>query len=632
MTSSNCAPALPSDPIGKVRAAIVDWAPLYAALEAQRPGADGWVAAKCPFHEDRTPSFSFNRQHGGFKCHTGCGEGSAFDYVMKREEVSLMEAVHRIESLFGVAHSDSAAQGEATYEYPDEGGKPLYRVVRKYDVARCRKTYHQCKPDGCGGWIWNVKGVRRVLYRLPDLIARADETVFVVEGEKCADRLHREGRLATTAPGGAEAAWLPDFSTTLKDRVVVVLPDNDKLGHAHGEKVARALNGVAASVRVVALPDLPDKGDIVDWLDAGHTPADLDALVSETPTWEADDERVEGSALPLPVLDGATFLTQDFGVASYVVDRIIPTGSCGFLVGPPKTFKSWSGLDLLFAVATGTRWLGYATGDPADVLLIDAESIPQRLQERIRLVAQARGANAEAMRRFKVLSPGRVLLSDPEQMRRFADTLVALRPTLAIIDCFARFHALDENSAKDMSPLLGNMRDAANAAGSALLVVHHCGKSNTGGKSGGHLLRGSSDLHGWYDYAAFVERKGDTATVSFECRYGEAPDPVEAMLRIDDHGAQFLLNGPAPSIAERMAALIANSPDGCTGKELADQLKISHEKARELIAKLTADGVVTVTDEKRKRTGRSAGVIRLCQSHEMCGSPSISPSFLEGTL
>ena len=68
-------------------------------------------------------------------------------------------------------------------------------------------------PTSSGGWAWNVKGVRRVLYRLPELLARPDETVYVVEGEKDADRLASLGLLATTNSGGA-GKWQDQYAET----------------------------------------------------------------------------------------------------------------------------------------------------------------------------------------------------------------------------------------------------------------------------------------------------------------------------------------------------------------------------------------------------------------------------------
>src|SRR5690606_471494 len=137
-------------------------------------------------------------------------------------------------------------------------------------------------PDGRGGWIWRLGDVRRVLYRLPDVVraVREGRTVYVVEGEKDADRLASMGLCATTAPGGA-GKWRDEYTEPLRGARVVVLPDNDEPGRAHAEMVARALRAVSADVRVVHLPDLPEKGDVSDWLDAGGTAEELDTLARQ---------------------------------------------------------------------------------------------------------------------------------------------------------------------------------------------------------------------------------------------------------------------------------------------------------------------------------------------------------------
>ena len=165
-----------------------------------------------------------------------------------------------------------------TYDYDDEDGKLLYQVVR-YEP----KDFRQRKPDGNGDWVWNLHGVRRVLYRLPELIAADPKMpVFVVEGEKDADRLWDAGLIATTNPEGAKK-WLPEFSGFLEGRHVVIIPDNDPPGVDHVEKVQQSIYGHARSVRVLELPDLPAKGDISDWLDQGHTGQELIDIARATP-------------------------------------------------------------------------------------------------------------------------------------------------------------------------------------------------------------------------------------------------------------------------------------------------------------------------------------------------------------
>jgi putative DNA primase/helicase len=175
----------------------------------------------------------------------------------------------------------------ATYDYRVKDSALLYQTVR----LRNPKDFFQRRPDGGGGWINNLKGVRRVPYRLPDVLASGDAVVIIVEGEKDADRLAALGLVATTNVGGA-SKWRDEYSEHLRGRRVAILPDNDDAGRAHSEQVARSLHGVAGEVCILDLPGLPEKGDVSDWLDAGGTVVELQRLAKDAPGWtaSADDD------------------------------------------------------------------------------------------------------------------------------------------------------------------------------------------------------------------------------------------------------------------------------------------------------------------------------------------------------
>ena len=165
----------------------------------------------------------------------------------------------------------------AQYDYPNENGQLLFQVVRYKP-----KGFSQRRPDGRGGWIRNLRGIRRVLYRLPQLLNADPATwVFVVEGEKDADRLAALGLVATTNPQGA-AKWRDEYSAFLRKRRVAVMPDNDDAGEKHADDVVRSLLGVAAEVKMIRLPELPPNGDVSDWLDQGGTVEQLMDLVKRT--------------------------------------------------------------------------------------------------------------------------------------------------------------------------------------------------------------------------------------------------------------------------------------------------------------------------------------------------------------
>jgi hypothetical protein len=183
----------------------------------------------------------------------------------------------------GHAHTprQPAARIVATYDYTAADGAVVYQAVRLDP-----KDFRRRRPDGHGGWIWNLDGVQRVPYHLPELLAHVDRDVIWVEGERDADRLAAIDVLATTTIGGASSyrrAYREHFRNR---RRVVVIPDNDADGRAYAAAVATSLIAVGAGVRMLELPGLAAKGDVSDWLDAGHTTDEFLALIKATPPWE----------------------------------------------------------------------------------------------------------------------------------------------------------------------------------------------------------------------------------------------------------------------------------------------------------------------------------------------------------
>ena len=164
-----------------------------------------------------------------------------------------------------------------TYSYTDEHGELLYEVLRFEP-----KDFRQRAADGG----WSLDGVRRVLFRLPELIADNADVVFICEGEKDVLRLVDLGLCATTISGGTR--WT-DVIESLRGRDVIIVPDHDTAGAKKAWEAGSALHGTAASVRVVTLPGLsgqPGDKDVSDWLNADPSRADtLVDLCVNAPLW-----------------------------------------------------------------------------------------------------------------------------------------------------------------------------------------------------------------------------------------------------------------------------------------------------------------------------------------------------------
>lgn len=168
----------------------------------------------------------------------------------------------------------------ARYDYRDERGRVIYRLTRFVP-----KDFRLERPDGRP---WTASRRRRLLYRLPDVIAAdSSRPVFVVEGEKDVDRLWSVGLVATCNDGGGGVGkWTAAHSRPLRGRHVVVLPDNDKTGLDHAQHVARKLHRITETLRLVELPGLRMKGDVSDWLNAGNTAESLLDISGVTPRWK----------------------------------------------------------------------------------------------------------------------------------------------------------------------------------------------------------------------------------------------------------------------------------------------------------------------------------------------------------
>ncbi|MFT4255940.1 MAG: DUF3987 domain-containing protein [Pseudoxanthomonas sp.] len=200
----------------------------------------------------------------------------------------------------------SGYQPNGLHEYQDAGGNPVFWRIR-------------CKhPDTGDKWIrpmcWDGSGyvlgepekptTGALLYRLPDLLARTDEPVWVVEGEACADALAKRGKVATTS-GSASSADGADWEP-LRARSVILWPDNDGAGRKYADTVAARLRAIGCDVRRVDVDalGLPDGGDVVDWLadggDVDDVPmVDTSAAASIPHESRAHDDETRSAPEPL---------------------------------------------------------------------------------------------------------------------------------------------------------------------------------------------------------------------------------------------------------------------------------------------------------------------------------------------
>ena len=243
----------------------------------------------CPFHQDESPSLSVNLSAGLFHCFACGSKGNGFDLFMKVRGYDFKTALHELEARAGITTGTRAATGRpsatsispagspatttapkvkpvkvATFTYTDDQGRRLY-IKERWEPARDGKRTKEFFFNHFDKQGKKQPGFKceHVLYRLHEIV-KADQ-IFILEGEMKADLLSSWGLAATCLDTGAESKWRDSYTPHLAGKDVVIVPDNDKAGEEYLQKIARALHGVARSVRVLRLPGLIEKQDVIDW-------------------------------------------------------------------------------------------------------------------------------------------------------------------------------------------------------------------------------------------------------------------------------------------------------------------------------------------------------------------------------
>ena len=306
---------------------------------------DGW-GAKCPAHEDRNPSLSIRVVNGRIlvHCHAGC----PFKAVI--EAAGLKSG-----DLCPDSHQPRVA---VIYDYTDETGKLLFQVLR-HDP----KDFRQRRPDGKCEWSWNLDGVRRVLYRLPEVLTA--KSVLVVEGEKDCETARKMGLVATCNPGGA-GKWREEYSECLRGRRVLIIADADEPGRKHAAQVAASLAGKVESLKVI---ELPGAKDLSEWVERGATRDALDGFIELQREWKP-----QSSA-------SVSLITRAFSEIKpeelrWLWPSRIPLGKITLLVGDPGLGKSLLTLDIASRVTRGESFPDDAICESGAVILASAEDDP----------------------------------------------------------------------------------------------------------------------------------------------------------------------------------------------------------------------------------------------------------------
>jgi len=494
-----------------------------------------------------------------------------------------------------------------TYDYIDEAGKPLFQVLR-YEP----KSFKRRQANGA----WNMDGVRRVLYRLPEVIeAVANEyLVCIVEGEKDADNLAALNIPATTFAGGA-GKWLDEYNESLRDADVLLIPDNDKPGRCGFDRIGAALTGIAKHVRILDLakvcPGFPPKGDITNLIESGYTADQLWDLFVAAPLWSPGQTAQDQQAGKIEtwregMITARDLCSKTFPDLKFLVPGIIPEGLT-IAAGRPKIGKSWFLYLLGIAVANGVEALGvnYSVAKPlkGNVLYLALEDGQRRLQRRMTKLI---GINPENWPKALELKT---------DWRRFdqggIDDILAWHksvkdqggnPTLIMVDTLAKVRAPGSPKASPYQndhDALAALQKLSDELGLFIIVSHHDRKMDADDVF--DTVSGTLGLTGAVDTILILTKKRDVRTLhvrgrdieedtSLEMKFGKEDCRWSVVRTLADQQAArvssertAILNALAGTDSEGLAVSEIMAATGSRNRNATDILLFKMRHAGEII-------------------------------------------------
>jgi len=423
-----------------------------------------------------------------------------------------------------VSFGQGRGQIVATYDYVNEDGELLYQAVR-YDP----KDFRQRRPEG-SGWNWSIKGVRRVLYRLPEIIqaVAAGQTIYVCEGEKDVETARTMGLVATCnamgADNGSGNKWLPEFADVLVNADVVVVPDQDEPGQRHAAWVVQTLTGKA---RNVGLLNVKQGKDLADWISAGATVSDIEGAIVDAIEVEVPPPK-EG--LFVSVGD----LVDNLQPIQWLIEDYIETDSLSLIYGAPGGGKSFVTVGMACCIATGTPWHGHSVKQGA-VFYIAGEG-HNGLARRFAAWSKHAGVSLKGAPLFK--SRRAVSIFNEASAKELHDEIIVMieqtgvTPSLVVVDTVARnFGDGDENSTSDMGKFVEHLDTwVRHPFGCNVNLVHHSGHNMD-------RARGSSALKAALDAEYQVANEaGVVALTATKMKDAEMPPDMTFKFKVVELG------------------------------------------------------------------------------------------------
>jgi hypothetical protein len=532
---------------------------ILAGLAMVKSSSDGWQAL-CPAHDDHKPSLAISEKQGKILLH--CRAGCTTSAVVAAMNIQMSD-------LF----LNPKKQGPiARYAYVDESGGLLYEVIRSSP-----KAFRQRRPNGNGQWIWNLDGVRRVLYGLPELMVAAE--VLVVEGEKDVETARHLGFTATCNSGGA-GKWRDEFSEFLRGKQLTIIADADEPGRRHAQAVANSLIGKASSLKVL---ELPNGKDLTEFIDGGGDRNQVLEYVRSTPEWKPAERPAESSS-GLRVVSAAELLGLNLKPRGMILRAFLPSQGLVMLYSKRGVGKTFISLGMAIAVASGGKFLSWEAPSPRRVLYLDGEMPGSVFQQRLGSII-AGSATTPGDSNLRIITPDLqdrglpdlASTTGQELVERYLDGV----ELLVIDNLSALVRATKENEGEGWVPLQ-DWALSLRRRGVSVLFVHHAGKSGAqrGTSRREDLLDSVISLKHPNNYSPSDGLRCEVHYEKTRSFFGEDAKPFEVRMTTGSRGeALWTVSNFEDGAEIRVAELLDL---GMSVRDIAEETGISKSKVHRL--------------------------------------------------
>jgi hypothetical protein len=494
------------------------------------------------------------------------------------------------------AKSSAVRKIADTYDYLDENGDLIFQVVRFEPKDFRQRRPAQPADDSAmvrDGWVWEVRGLRQVPYRLPELIEAIalGHPVWIVEGEKDTNSLWKLGIPATCNAGGA-GKWKNEFREFFIEADVIVAPDNDPQGQEHATAIAQSLAGTVARLRVLDLtkqwPMLPAKADVSDCIAAGATAEQLWSLADSTLDWSAppagtSQDQVASAPHPseqdwrAKVVMANDLQSMSFPPVRHILPGYISEGAT-IIAGKPKIGKSWLTLDLCLAATANRFTLGTLKPTQGDVLYLALEDNNRRLKRRM----------AKLWPSLEACWPARLaLVTDWKRagdggLEDIEDWCTSVAdPVLVVVDTLEKFRPLQNGKSNAYSADYAAMTGLQKIAGRhriAVVINHHVRKMEADDPF--DTVSGTLGLTGAADTIIVLKRHAGAVTLHAR---GRDIEEIETALQFERATGRWTILGAAAEVYvsnERAAVLQALASGGSDGLAVSEIMAATGSNSR----------------------------------------------------